>query len=197
MTIEAPCPLTARIPGLPPGLSRFIREFMAIVSGSAESRGRIALERRFNEIVRGHDELITRICFGYARSRAELDDLRQDALVNIWQGLPGFRGDSAVRTWVYRVTLNTCVSTLRRRDRDISGTSLPELYDVIDESAEKRIMLAELHESISRLPAIDKAIVMLWLEGFTYEEMVDMVGMGRNAIATRLHRAKEKLKTIK
>lgn len=175
-------------------IGRFFRLFFA--GETVGDAGRRVLEDRFNEIVRGHDSLITKICFGYARSRAELDDLRQDALVNIWQGLANFRGESSVKTWVYRVTLNTCVSTLRKRKPDVSGTELPELYDVIDDSAEKRMMLAELHECISRLPPLDKAIVMLWLEGFSYEEMVDMVGMSRNGIASRLHRAKEKLRTI-
>lgn len=167
----------------------------AIVTG--RDAGQTDLERRFAEIMRDYDPMITRICFGYSRSTAELDDLHQDALVNIWQGLPGFKGDSSLKTWIYRVTLNTCVSTLRARRRQVSVTALDEFYNIIDEDSDRRRLVSEMHECISLLSPIDKAIILLWLDDFSYVEIAATTGLGRNTVATRLRRAKEKLLKIK
>lgn len=162
--------------------------------GVGEPVSRAVLEQTFNTIVCRHGEMIRKICFGYARSREELDDLCQDSLINIWQSLPRFRGDSAMKTWVYRVTLNTCVSTLRKRRDDAPKAGLDLLHDIIDESEERRLMIMELHECIARLSPVDKAIVLMWLDEFSYDEIAAMTGLQRNTVATRLRRAKEKMK---
>lgn len=165
-----------------------------VSGGHAADRDR-TIERDFQEIVSTYDDMIVKICFGYAGTKAELDDLHQDALINIWQSLGRFRGDSTVKTWVYRVTLNTCVSTIRRR-RESPESDRLELYNVIDDSEERRRMVAEMHECIALLSPVDKAIVLAWLDEFSYDEIAGMVGMPRNTIATRLRRAKEKLKNM-
>lgn len=151
-------------------------------------------EQTFGEIIRTHDPMIRRICFGYARTAEELEDLHQDALVCIWQGLPKFRGASALKTWVYRVTLNSCVSVVRSRKKEINSDSLEQMIDVADDSQESRQRIRELHECIGTLNPIDKAIVMLWLDEYSYDEIAEMTGLKRNNVATRLHRAKAKLK---
>ncbi|MDE5814454.1 MAG: sigma-70 family RNA polymerase sigma factor [Muribaculaceae bacterium] len=153
-----------------------------------------SLEARFNACVRTHDAMIRRICLGYAQSDQDLEDLYQDVLVNIWRGIPAFRADSSMRTWVYRIALNTCVSTLRLRSRQPLQTSLDEVILVPDHSQEKKDAVKELYECISTLGPIDKAIIMMWLDEYSYEEIADTVGLKRNNVAIRLHRAKEKLK---
>lgn len=178
-----------------PGIFERLCRLMARIVGA--DTGRRALEERFNEMVRVHDAMILRICFGYARTTDELDDLHQDALVNIWQGLPGFRSDSSEKTWIYRVTLNTCVATIRSRSKRPAPASLSEVCELIDESAEERMQIAELHERINRLSPLDKAIVLLRLEDFSYEEIAAETGLPRNTVATRLRRAKEKIKNVR
>ena len=74
-------------------------------------------EQEFLDLIRREDSLISAICFSYSGSVAEYDDLRQDALINIWRGLPTFKGDSSSRTWIYRVVINSCVSTIRKQIR--------------------------------------------------------------------------------
>lgn len=176
-------------------LNRLFESMVMLFAKPAE-RSEVELQRRFNEIVTQYDSMILKICFGYARYRDELDDLHQDALINIWQGLERFRGDSSIKTWVYRITLNTCVSTVRRR-REVAQSDLVELYSVIDDSEERRQMIAEMHDMISCLSPVDKAIVLMWLDEFDYEEIARIVGMPRNTIATRLRRAKDKLVNMK
>lgn len=170
-----------------------IRNVTEGLTGSRSS-AKESLESRFNDIIRTHSDMITRICFGYSTSTEELEDLRQDTLINIWQGLDRFKGESSVKTWIYRITLNTCVSTIRKRKPD--SLPLTDIYQIIDEDEEKRALIRELHETISKLPPVDKAIIMLWLDEFSYEEIAAMTGMPRNTVATRIKRAKEKMKNM-
>lgn len=158
---------------------------------------RETLERRFADIIRDYDSMVMRICFGYSRTAAELADLHQDALINIWQGLPGFKGDSSLKTWIYRVTLNTCVSTVRSERRRVTQTALDDFYNLVDEDADRRRLVSEMHDCISKLTPVDKAIMLLWLDDFSYDEIAATVGLGRNTVASRLRRAKEKLKNLK
>lgn len=174
-------------------LSRFL---MAVLSPGDSAQRQHQRELTFREVLDRYDDLIIKLCFGYANTADELEDLHQDVLINVWQGLERFRGDSSLKTWIYRVTLNTCVSTLRRRSREVSYEDSNQLYDIIDDSAERREMMRELHEAIAQLSPVDKAIILLWLDEFNYEQIAELTGMGRNTVATRLRRAKEKLKTI-
>lgn len=158
---------------------------------------RESLERRFADIMHDYDSMVMRICFGYSRTAAELADLHQDALINIWQGLPGFKGDSSLKTWIYRVTLNTCVSTVRSERRRVPQTALEDFYNLVDEDADRRRLVSEMHDCISQLTPVDRAIMLLWLDDFSYDEIAATVGLGRNTVASRLRRAKEKLKNLK
>ena len=92
--------------------------------------GARTLQLQFEQIVSVHDAMLRRICLGYAHTSQDLEDLYQDVLVNIWRGLSSFRSDSSVRTWVYRIALNTCVSTLRIRSRQPQTASLNEVIMV-------------------------------------------------------------------
>lgn len=172
-------------------LKTMILRFAAAIGVTSETT---RLHRLFEATVADHDAMIRRICLGYAHTPQDLDDLYQDVLVNIWRGLPSFRSDSSIRTWVYRIALNTCVSTLRIRSKQPPQTSLDEVILVPDQSQDKKEAVKELYECIATLGPIDKAIVMMWLDEYSYDEIADTVGLKRNNVATRLHRAKEKLK---
>lgn len=146
-------------------------------------------------MLNAHDAMIRRLCRGYASSEEELKDLHQDTLTNIWQGLTRYNGESSLKTWVYRVTLNSCVSNLRNRYRKPSTMSLETVADVADSSGDQQTDIRELYESIGRLGPIDKALVMMWLDEYSYDEMAGMTGLSRSNVAIRLHRAKGRLRT--
>ena len=157
------------------------------------------LETRFMAIVNRHNALITKICFYFASSNSEFDDLRQDTLLNLWRGLKGFRGESEESTWLYRVCFNTCVSTVKRNSKasmpgidDIGG----DICDMTDDESESNARIAMLHYCISRLNPVDRSIVMMQLDGKSYEEISKVVGMNRNTVATRLNRARKRLATM-
>ena len=152
------------------------------------------LEHTFNRLMDRFRPLIYKVCYTYAGGGEALKDLMQDVAANIWQGLPSFRAESGYSTWVYRVTLNTCVSYLRRNSRHDTMERFDDAaYRVADTSGERDARLREMYQMIGRLGAIDKAVVMMWLDGHSYVEIADVTGLSRANVASRLHRAKQRL----
>lgn len=166
---------------------------MNVVIGRIDKE--VARQQQFKQLITTHGALISRICFSYASNGDDYQDLRQDVLINIWKGLTAFRGESSSLTWIYRVTLNTCVSTLRKRSSrpaterlDLMALDIPETGD--DEGLRERF--ETLHRLISELSPVDKAIVTMWLDERSYDEIAEVVGLSRNNIGLRLHRIRER-----
>lgn len=131
----------------------------------------------------------------YASGEEHLKDLYQEVLANLWQGLDTFRGEAKVSTWIYRTAINTCVTFFRRHDKH-SGemSSLDTLINVADTGDGGRSeRLAEMYRLISHLNKMDKALILMWLDERSYDEIADVTGMSRNNVATRLRRIKQKL----
>lgn len=123
------------------------------------------------------------------------EDLRQEILTNLWLGLEQFRGASKLSTWVYRVAVNSALMAIRNYKPKVE--TLPFEISTTDISSEaddnKAEQLAALHELINQLLPIEKAIILLWLDEYSYEEIADIIGIERNNVATKLHRIKNKL----
>lgn len=162
------------------------------LAGIAEADEKKALQREFMELIAKENANISRICFSYAGSVADFDDLRQDALINIWRGMKTFRGEASRRSWVYRVTINSCLSTIRKQNRH-RHESLEQLYGLIETDNDNREAIEQMHRIISTLNREDKAIIMMWLDEMGYEEIAANMGLNRNTVATRIKRIKEKI----
>lgn len=153
------------------------------------------IEDLFNTVTDRYDSMIRRICSTYAVGSVTADDLYQEAMLSIWRGLNGFRGDSAMSTWVYRISINSCISYLRRNGRYNNTVDLGSVFDIADN--EPRVdndEIAYLHLLISRLNEIDKAIILMWLDERSYNEIADVTGLNRSVIGARLTRIRSKLK---
>lgn len=150
-------------------------------------------EAPFIDLIRRENPTISKICFSYSCDKADYEDLRQDALINLWRGMKSFRGDSSERTWVYRIVVNSCLSTIRRQRRH-RHESLDKLFLLIEDSAGDRERIEQLYQLINVLGATDRAVIMMWLDKLSYDEIAEATGMNRNTVATRIRRIKEKLK---
>ena len=123
------------------------------------------------------------------------EDLRQEIYLNIWLGLNQFRGESKMSTWIYRVAVNSALMTFRSSRPRIETVSLD--LGLLNASTEiddtERENLQTLLSLINRLEDIEKAIILLWLDEYSYEEIADTLGLKRNTVAVKIHRIKEKL----
>ena len=152
-------------------------------------------EAEFARIIRENKGTIYTVCYMFSKDKEEVDDLFQEALIKLWQGLASFKGDSDLKTWIYKVTLNSCISIDRKKRRNtIEPLSMNiNLFEDRDEDTRQIDML---HKRISRLKPFDRAIVLLWLENMPYEEIGQVVGISTTNVSSRLYRIKEQLKNM-
>lgn len=152
------------------------------------------LQSNFEQLVREQKSTIYSVCFMFARTKLEADDLFQDVLINLWNGFESFRRESSLRSWVYRVSLNTCISTERKKK--IKTVHLDVADDIFSESSSEGSQNVMLHKRITKLEKFDRAIVLLWLEDLSYDEIASIMGITSKAVGVRLVRIKEKLKHL-
>ena len=152
-------------------------------------------ETDFSRIVREHKSTIYTVCYMFSKDKQEVDDLFQEVLVKLWQGYDSFQGKSDLRTWIYRVSLNTCISIDRKKKRRKTQPLL-EGIDLFDKNDADNRQTDMLHERIGRLQHFDRAIVLLWLENMSYEEIAQIVGISVKNVSVKLYRIKEQLKQM-
>lgn len=152
-------------------------------------------ELQFTQVVREHKSTIYSVCYMFSKDQDEVDDLFQEVLIKLWQGFDKFEGRSSLRTWVYRISLNTCISVDRKKKSRPTATIL-EGVDLFEESKEDNRQLDMLHHRITQLQPFDRAIVLLWLENMSYDEIGAIVGISPKNVSVRLFRIKEQLKKM-
>lgn len=148
----------------------------------------------FERVVTEYKSTIYSVCYMFADNNMLTNDLFQEVLINLWMGFEKFRGDSSLRTWVYRVSMNTCISY--RRKKKVKSVALEMSSDIIDGISSESNQTQQLHQRIQKLEPIDRAIVLLWLENLPYDEIGAIVGIPTRHIGVRLVRIKEKLKSF-
>ena len=152
------------------------------------------LETEFQKIVEEHKGTIYSVCYMYSKDPDEVNDLFQESLVKVWQGLPSFKGKSSLKTWIWRITLNTCISADRKKKMDTVPLSMDiNLFEDKDANAKQVNMLKT---RISKLRPFNRAIVLLWLENMSYDEIAAVVGITPKQVSVRLFRIKEQLKQM-
>ncbi len=153
-------------------------------------------QQEFETMVREHRGTIYTVCYMFSTDRDEVADLFQEVLINLWRGAGTFRGDSALNSWIYKVALNTCITWDRKKKRGVKTEPLSMDIDPFDGSAENTRQANLLRERIARLNPFDRAIVLLWLENISYEEIGQIVGISTSNVSVRLVRIKEQLKKM-
>ncbi len=155
------------------------------------------LEREFLDMIAAQKRIIYKVCYIYAKDQDDLNDLFQEVVLNLWKSFPSYRGDSKLTTWVYRIAMNTCITFLRRSNTRLQ--TIPMTADVASLVADEEGrtgQLQELYRLINKLGKLERALILLWLEERSYQEMADILGISKANVAVKLLRTKEKLKKM-
>ena len=152
-------------------------------------------ENQFAQLIRENKGTIYTVCYMFSKDKEEVDDLFQEALIKLWQGLPSFKGESDLKTWIYKGTLNSCIS-IDRKKKSTPTMPLMEGINLFDRNDADNRQTDMLHARIQRLQPFDRAIVLLWLESMSYQEIALIVGIDVKNVSVRLHRIKEQLKQM-
>ena len=151
-------------------------------------------EQQFAQLVRRHKSTIYSICYMFSSDKDEVADLFQDILIRLWDGYEKFRGESKETTWIYRVSMNTCISADRKRKSRGERVPLSMDIDLYTDQDDDTQQVQALYSRIHRLGLVDRAIVMPWLENLSYEEIGQIVGISAKNVSVKLVRIKEQLK---
>ena len=155
------------------------------------------LEKSFIALVTEYQRIIYKVCYMYATDEYTLEELYQETVINLWKAFPQFKEHSKVSTWVYRIAMNTCISYFRKSS--IRPLTIPITFHLettlVDEEGQN-IYLRELYRMISQLGKLDRALILLWLEEKSYQEIADIMGISKGNVAVKINRVKEKLKKM-
>ena len=154
------------------------------------------LEKQFAQTVAEHKSTIYTVCYMFSKDEDEVQDLFQETLINMWKGMGGFREESKIDTWIYRVALNTCLTQERKKKREVKKVPLNMDVNFFEDNDANAKQARILHQRISQLAYVDRALVMLWLDGMSYDEIGAVVGISAQNVAVKLFRIKEQLKKM-
>lgn len=155
------------------------------------------MEKEFIKIIQKNQGIIHKVCNFYFSSEDDRKDLFQEILAQLWKSYPSFRNESKVSTWMYRVALNTAITTFKKSKRRPDQSSLDIKYHKIEENIseqEKEEDIKNLYKAIDQLTGIEKSIILLFLENKKYEEISEITGITQNYVRVKMNRIKKKLK---
>lgn len=153
-------------------------------------------EIEFNRIVRVNKATIFTVCYLFSKDQDEVNDLFQETLINLWRGFDGFQGKCDVKTWIWRVSLNTCLTFERKKKRRVDTLPLTMDINLFTDTDDDTRQVQMLYRRINKLGMLDRAIILLWLENMSYEEIGEIIGISTKNVSVKLVRIKEQLKKM-
>ncbi|MGP1421607.1 MAG: sigma-70 family RNA polymerase sigma factor [Tannerella sp.] len=150
------------------------------------------LEETFIAMLKANERVIYKVCSFYASEETPLSDLYQDVVCNLWTAYPKFRGECSISTWIYRIALNTCISGFRKKKMEHSA-DLSSLQDAFIQPEDMTEEIKEMYRLIRQLKTLERAVILLYLEEKSYQEIADITGLSLSHVAVKLKRTKEKL----
>ena len=153
-------------------------------------------EREFAQIVLENKRRIYTICYMFSKDADEVNDLFQEILVNLWKGLQSYEGDKFISTWVWRVSLNTCINYSKKQKRALEKVPLDVNITLFEDMDDDSMQIRQLYDRINKLGYIDRSIILMWLENLSYDEIGSILGITANNVSVKLVRIREKLKSM-
>lgn len=153
-------------------------------------------ELKFTELVEEYKKTIYTVCYFFSNDTDEVNDLYQEILINLWRGFEAFRGESSLKNWIWRVSLNTCNNRERKKKRSVQTVPLSVDIDLYNDADTDSKQIRMLYDRIACLDLFDRALILLWLENMSYEEIANVAGITPANVTIRLFRIKERLKSM-
>ncbi len=155
------------------------------------------LKQEFIHMITRHQGIIHKVCRIYRDTAEDREDLFQEIVYQLWKSFPSFRAASKVSTWMYKIALSTAIAKFRK-NRALQPPTIPlegieaEAVPAASQHPEKE----RLYRAIAQLSTAEKAIITLYLDDYSYEEMAEIMGISANHLGVKINRIKQKLKTL-
>lgn len=154
-------------------------------------------EERFRQLYQSYKDKVYRLCMGFVEVESEADDLFQEIMIKVWNNLDGFRAESQLGTWVYRIATNTALQSIHKKKRQTEKSAplpqnLVQTEDTPNENSSERLQM--LRRQMAQLKEIDRLILTLLLEGCSYQEIADVTGLSMSNVGVKIKRIKERIR---
>jgi RNA polymerase sigma factor (sigma-70 family) len=149
----------------------------------------------FLDLLNRHQALLRKVCRAYALSAVDQQDLYQDMVLQLWKAWPHFRRESKESTWMYQIALHVAISGIRKRTPGTAPIS-DALQISADSNTRDEEQIEHLFRSLHQLTQVERALVLLYFEEKTIDEMAEISGMTPNHIRVKMHRIREKLRSL-
>jgi RNA polymerase sigma factor (sigma-70 family) len=149
----------------------------------------------FVDLLFTHQHLVHKVCRVYCPVEEDRRDLFQEIALQLWRAYPQFKGEAKITTWIYRIALNVAISGLRKT-KDPPARLSEAMYQIPDDQAPEPDRLDMLYQAMYVLTDIEKALLLLYFEDKTMDEIADLTGITANNVRVKMHRIREKLKRL-
>ncbi|SFW23721.1 RNA polymerase sigma factor [Cellulophaga fucicola] len=153
----------------------------------------------FETIYRQHHPMVLQMCLGFVKGDKDTaNDLSQEIFISVWNNLDKFRGTSSYKTWIYRITVNTCLQYVKKdkKEKTVTTVDLENKAATIETESTKNNNVSDLYKAIGELKKIDRLIIMMVLENQDYDSISEVIGIKAINVRVKIHRIKKRLETI-
>lgn len=155
------------------------------------------MEKEFTGLINQHKGIIYKVCHLYCHENEDRKDLFQEIVIQLWKAYPNFRNEAKLSTWIYKIALNTALTSLKKEGKNESNKSISEAdFEIPAMESIENEHINILYQAIQQLTEIEKAIIMLYLDEKNYDEITDIVGISKTNVGVKLNRIKQKLSKI-
>lgn len=155
------------------------------------------MENEFIELINRNQGILQKICNIYFYRHPYREDYYQEILIRLWKAYPGFNQESAFSTWLYRVALNAAIDLVRKESiQPVYKELSAQEYSIRDNHSEENSITdkkEELYQAINQLSDVEKAIIILYLEGYEYKEISAVIGISETNVGVKINRIKKQL----
>lgn len=166
---------------------------MSILTLLTRRESKAEAEKAFMAVIEEHRRVIYKVSYLYALDQDDVNDLYQDIILNLWKSFPQFKGECNLSTWIYRISLNTSISRIRKKP---AAKAVPLNEALLVPTDQQSDLMSDVYGLIARLGELDRALILLWLEDRPYDEIADIMGISKGNVAVKLNRVKNKLKEM-
>jgi len=151
-------------------------------------------DRIFGEWLEAHKAILFKVSRAYGAAHSDSEDLFQEIALQLWHSVDAFRGDAAVTTWIYRVALNTALAWTRKERKHGAGRQDFEAATaLLVTPADRDPRLEWIYQRIAELDEVNRSLALLMLDGFSYREMSQILGLGESHVGVKINRIKAAL----
>jgi RNA polymerase sigma factor (sigma-70 family) len=157
------------------------------------------MEKEFIELINRHPGILYKVCRAFGQQEADRQDLYQEIVLQLWRAFPTFRHQANASTWMYRIAMNTAISDYRKGRRAQPATPFSQLATALPDLSDEDVLpaeIAQLYEAINQLRTIEKALILLYLDDKSYEEIASIMGISKSNVGVKLNRVKTKLEKL-